>query len=281
MMRELLRVPAGDTFDLGTVDTRSTPGLPDKRDPKGWAGKDLGEIGTDLAKHQERLYAQAKAGHDRRRVLLILQAMDCGGKDGTIRNVVGLVNPAGVSIVSFGVPTPAERRHHYLWRIRRALPPPGHLGVFNRSQYEDVLVVRVHDLVPEKVWRRRYAQINQFEAELADGGLTILKVMLHISADEQRQRLHDRLEDPTKYWKYNPGDLDERRLWPAYQAAYGDALARCSTDVAPWYVVPADRKWYRNWAVARLLHETLLDLRLRYPPADFDVQAEKQRLTGA
>jgi PPK2 family polyphosphate:nucleotide phosphotransferase len=278
MMRELLRIPAGDTFDLSTVDPRSTPGLPDKKNPKGWARDQLADLGDDLAGYQEKLYAQAKGGADRRRVLLILQAMDCGGKDGTIRKVAGLVNPAGVSIVSFGVPTPEERRHHYLWRIRRALPAPGYLGVFNRSHYEDVLVVRVHDLVPEKVWQRRYDQINDFERRLVDDDLTILKVMLHISPEEQRDRLHERLEDPTKFWKYNPGDLDERKLWPAYQAAYGDALGRCATDAAPWHVVPADRKWYRDWAVANLLLETLRDLDPDYPPPDFDVKAEKRRL---
>jgi len=278
MMRELLRVPAGDTFDLSSVDARATPGLPDPEDPRRWARDQLADIGTDLAGYQEKLYAAAKRGDDPRRVLLILQAMDCGGKDGTVRKVVGMVDPAGVSIVSFGVPTPEERRHHYLWRIRRALPAPGYLGVFNRSHYEDVLVVRVHDLVPGKVWRRRYDQINDFERGLADDNLTIVKVMLHISPDEQRKRLRDRLDDPTKFWKYNPGDLDERKLWPAYQAAYGDALGRCSTDAAPWYVVPADRKWYRDWAVATLLRETLHDLDPRYPPADFDVKAEKRRL---
>ena len=281
MMRDLLRVPAGDTFDLTSVDTRATPGVPEKKDPKRWARDQLTGIGAELAEQQERLYASAKAAGDPRRVLLILQAMDCGGKDGAIRTVAGQLNPAGVAVVSFGVPTPEERRHHYLWRIRRALPAAGYIGVFNRSHYEDVLVVRVHELVPAKVWQRRYDQINEFERQLTADHVSVVKVMLHISPDEQRQRLHDRLEDPTKHWKYNPGDIDERQRWPDYQAAYGDALGRCSTDAAPWYVVPADRKWYRDWAVAHLLRETLLDLRLEYPPADFDVAAEKARLKTA
>jgi PPK2 family polyphosphate:nucleotide phosphotransferase len=277
-LRDLLRVPAGDSFDLGSVDPRSIPGLPDRRDPKTWARQQLVTAGDELAGYQERLFASTRAGDDRRRLLLVLQAMDCGGKDGTVRKVIGRLNPAGVQVTSFGPPTAAERRHHFLWRIRRAVPGPGYIGVFNRSHYEDVLVVRVHGLVPEKVWNRRYGQINDFERGLADDGVTIVKVMLHISAEEQCERLYARLEDPTKRWKYNPRDLDDRRLWAEYQAAYADALGRCSTDRAPWYVVPADRKWYRDWAVAHLLRETLGELDPRYPEPDFDVAAEKARL---
>jgi PPK2 family polyphosphate:nucleotide phosphotransferase len=279
-IRELLRVPAGDTFDLASVDPRATPGLPAKTD-KRWARAQLDQIGTELAGYQERLYARAKAADDPRRVLLVLQAMDCGGKDGTIRNVAGRLNPQGVRIVSFGPPTPEERRHHFLWRVRRAVPLPGYIGVFNRSHYEDVLIVRVHGLVPERVWTRRYTQINDFEEKLAGSGVTVVKVMLHISYEEQRARLLSRLEDPTKHWKYNPGDVEERRYWPDYQAAYADALGRCSTGAAPWYVVPADRKWYRDWAVTHLLRETMADLRLEYPPPDFDVAAEKARVRAA
>jgi PPK2 family polyphosphate:nucleotide phosphotransferase len=277
MLRELLRVPDGDRFDLASVDPRSTPGL-SKKKGRAWARQQFDEIGGELALHQERLYATAKATADRRRLLLVLQAMDCGGKDGTVRKVVGRFNPAGVSIASFGVPTEEEKAHDFLWRIRRRLPAPGYIGAFNRSHYEDVLVVRVHELVPADVWQHRYDQINAFERELADDGVTIVKVMLHISPQEQLERLHDRLEDPTKYWKYNPGDVEERQRWADYQAAYADALARCSTDAAPWHVVPADRKWYRDWAVATLLLETLRDMRLGYPPPDFDVEAEKARL---
>jgi len=277
MLRELLRVPSGATFDLGSVDPRSTPGLPAKKG-RSWARRKLDEGGADFERHQEMLYASAKAADDRRRLLLVLQAMDCGGKDGTVRKVAGRFNPAGVSVVSFGPPTDEEKAHDFLWRIRRALPAPGYVGVFNRSHYEDVLVVRVHGLVPPDVWGQRYDQINAFERELAADGLTIVKVMLHISPQEQLERLRERLEDPTKHWKYKPGDVDERHRWADYQAAYADALARCSTDVAPWYVVPADRKWYRDWAVAHLLRETLVDMDLSYPPADFDMEAEKARL---
>jgi PPK2 family polyphosphate:nucleotide phosphotransferase len=279
-MRDTLRVPPGQQVDLAAIDPSGTPGMPhlagDKA--KGWARSHLEALGVELASHQERLYANAKTGDSRRRVLLILQAMDCGGKDGTVRRVAGMMNPQGLHIVSFGPPTAQEREHDFLWRIRAALPAPGYLGVFNRSQYEDVLIARVHGLVPEDVWRARYQAINDFERELVEDDVTIVKVMLHISFDEQRRRLAARLDDPTKHWKYNPGDIDERELWPQYQEAYQDALSHCSTEHAPWYVVPADRKWYRDWAVASLLRETLVDLKLTYPEGDFDVAVERQRL---
>jgi PPK2 family polyphosphate:nucleotide phosphotransferase len=282
-LRALLRVPVGGPADLPSIDTSGTPGLPGKagKDPKKWTAGHLAEVGAELAREQEKLYASAKAAGDRRRVLLVLQAMDCGGKDGTTRRVAGMMNPQGMHIVSFGAPTEEERGHDFLWRIRRGLPLSGYVGVFNRSHYEDVLVVRVHNLVPEQEWRARYEQINAFERELSDDGVTILKVMLHISYTEQRERLLARLDDPTKHWKYNPGDVTERELWPAYQQAYEDALAKCSTVVAPWHVVPADRKWYRDWAVANLLRETFADLDLHYPPGQFDPKAEKRRLIEA
>jgi PPK2 family polyphosphate:nucleotide phosphotransferase len=280
-LRTVLAVrPEG--FRLAEVDPRGTPGLPDdkvvRKDPKTWAGEQLTAITAELDAYQEKLYAAAKADADGKRVLLVLQAMDCGGKDGTVRNVFHGVSPAGVRVTSFGPPDAEERRHDFLWRIRRALPPAGYLGVFNRSHYEDVLVVRVHDLVPPEVWGRRYDEINAFEAELAAGGLTLLKVMLHISPAEQKERLLARLDDPTKHWKYNPGDVDERARWDDYQQAYQDALVKCSTDAAPWYVVPADRKWYRNWAVASLLRATLAEVDPRYPEPDFDVAAERRRV---
>jgi PPK2 family polyphosphate:nucleotide phosphotransferase len=277
-LRDLLRVPLEGDFDLSTVDPDSTPGLPKAQHHKKWARTRLLQIGADLATYQEQLFATAKTGHSRGRVLLVLQAMDCGGKDGTVKKVAGTMNPQGLSIVGFGPPTPEELAHDFLWRIRRALPVAGQIGVFNRSHYEDVLVVRVHDLVPEKEWQGRYDKINAFEQELVGIGVTIIKVMLHISPDEQHQRLDERLHDPTKYWKYNPADLDERAFWGDYQAAYTDALARCSTEDAPWYVVPANRKWYRDWAVATLLHDTLSDLGLSYPPPSFNVDAERRRL---
>jgi PPK2 family polyphosphate:nucleotide phosphotransferase len=279
-LRDRLRVPEGRDFDLSSVDSDSTPGLPKIKgdQPKLWAREQLAEIGAVLATSQEQLFATAKAGDSQRRVLLLLQAMDCGGKDGTVKKVAGTMNPAGLSIVGFGKPTPQELAHDFLWRIRRALPVAGQIGVFNRSQYEDVLVVRVHNLVPREVYEARYDKINTFEAELAASGVSIVKVMLHISKDEQARRLAERLDDATKYWKYNPGDLAERALWDQYQEAYAVALSRCSTEVAPWYVVPANRKWYRDWAVATLLRDTLADLDLSYPPPSFDIDAERKRL---
>ncbi|MEJ3743332.1 PPK2 family polyphosphate kinase [Actinomycetes bacterium KLBMP 9797] len=278
---DLLRV--GPAVDLTDIDPRSTPGLPGRkvtgRDAKVWARAQLAGIGAELARYQEMLYAGAQADGDRRRLLLVLQAMDCGGKDGTIKKVAGAMNPLGLHIVAFGPPTEEELAHDFLWRIRRALPLAGQVGVFNRSHYEDVLVARVEELVPERTWRSRYWQINGFEQELVNGSYRLLKVMLHISYDEQRKRLLERLTDPTKHWKYNPGDVDARARWADYQAAYTEALSRCSTDEAPWYVVPADRKWYRDWAVAHLVREALAGMDLAYPRADFDVDAERQRLT--
>jgi PPK2 family polyphosphate:nucleotide phosphotransferase len=282
-LRDLLAVKPG-RFSLAAVDPRSTPGLPDdlgKADPKQWSMTQVAEIGQDLASYQERLFASAKEGATNRRLLLLLQAMDCGGKDGTVRSVTQGMNPTGMKAVSFGPPDAEEQRHDFLWRIRRGLPSAGHIGVFNRSHYEDVLVVRVHDLVPHDVWSGRYETINEFEAEQAADGLTLVKVMLHISSKEQKKRLLARLDDPTKHWKYNPGDLAERSRWDDYQQAYSDALNRCSTAVAPWYVVPADRKWYRNWAVATLLRQAMADIDPQYPEPDFDVAAERAKLLAA
>ncbi|HEV2088005.1 MAG TPA: PPK2 family polyphosphate kinase [Cryptosporangiaceae bacterium] len=281
-MRDLLRVDQR-TLDLAAIDPASTPGVPSglsRKHAKAWSRDQLGLIGDELASLQERLFAGGKEGEGRR-VLLVLQAMDCGGKDGTVKNVAGAMNPLGLRITGFGAPTAAELRHHFLWRIRRALPGPGLVGVFNRSHYEDVLVARVEGLVPQQVWERRYAEINRFEARAEADGLRIVKVMLHISAEEQKKRLLERLDDPTKHWKYNPGDLDARAKWDSYQDAYAAALRRCSTPAAPWYVVPADRKWYRNWAVAHLLWETMEAMNPRYPPPMFDVAAERQRLLAA
>jgi PPK2 family polyphosphate:nucleotide phosphotransferase len=275
----------GPNVDLSAIDTAGTPGLPDhktaRKDPKMWARADLAELGERLAIQQEMLFANAKANpQDHRRVLLVLQAMDCGGKDGTVKKVAGIMNPQGLRIVAFGPPTSLELEHDFLWRIRRALPKPGIVGVFNRSHYEDVLVARVRKLVPSKVWRMRYQLINEFEEELVSSGIKPVKVMLHISFEEQRRRLLARLDDPTKHWKYSTQDVDNRAFWPAYQEAYQDALARCSTDHAPWYVVPADRKWYRDWAVAHLLLRAFMKLDLHYPSATFDVARERARLEG-
>jgi PPK2 family polyphosphate:nucleotide phosphotransferase len=234
-------------------------------------------LGRLLGERQERLYARAKAGVDRRRVLLVLQALDCGGKDGTIRSVVGALDPLGVQQRAFGPPTAQERSHHFLWRITQALPPVGYIGVFNRSHYEDVLVARVRELVPAAVWRRRYDEINAFEQALVADGVTLVKVMLHISYAEQGERLLSRLADPSKRWKFNPADLEDRVRWDEYQRAYGDVLDRCSA-AARWYVVPADRKWYRNWAVANLLLAHLDDLDLTYPEVDLPVDELRARI---
>jgi PPK2 family polyphosphate:nucleotide phosphotransferase len=233
-----------------------------------------------FAELQEMLYAGSRSG-DTRKVLLVLQGMDTAGKGGIVKHVVGAGNPQGIRYASFGKPTAEELAHHYLWRIRNALPPAGHLGVFDRSHYEDVLIVRVHDLVPPDVWGKRYDEINAFEKELVDDGTTIVKVAMFVSLDEQKERLAKRLDRPDKYWKYNPADLDERELWPKYQEAYQAVLDRTSTDYAPWHVIPCDRKWYSRLAITELLIEALEGLDLSWPPADFDIKAEKKRLSKA
>ncbi|GAA3381932.1 PPK2 family polyphosphate kinase [Cryptosporangium minutisporangium] len=283
-LRELLMVGPGG-LRLAEVDPRSTPGLPEQRvvgdDPKQWSKTQVTAISEELNAYQERLYASAKEGATNRRVLLVLQSMDCGGKDGAVRNVTQRMSPAGMKAVSFGPPDQEERRHDFLWRVRRALPPVGHVGIFNRSHYEDVLIARVHDLVGEDVWSQRYDLINDFEAEQAAEGLTLVKVMLHISKDEQKKRLLARLDDQSKHWKYDPGDLDDRARWDDYQRAYEDAINRCNTAAAPWYVVPADRKWYRNWAVATLLRDAFAAINPQYPEPKFDVTAERAKLLAA
>ncbi|TDE09248.1 PPK2 family polyphosphate kinase [Jiangella asiatica] len=273
---KLLR-PQPGPVDLAAIDTRGTPGFTGDKT----AGREaLLELEPTIADLQERLYAHGRSGGERR-LLLVLQGMDTSGKGGTMRKAVGLMDPQGVSIKAFGRPTAAEKRRGFLWRIRQALPAAGRLGVFDRSQYEDVLAARVRRLTTPAVIERRYDAINEFEKELVDSGCVVVKVMLHISRDEQKARLAERLDNPEKHWKYNPGDIDDRKLWDEFQHAYEIALERCNTDVAPWHVVPADRKWYRNLAVAHLLIEHLRDLGLDWPPADFDVEAERARLDGS
>ena len=269
-----LRVRPG--FALSDFDTGATPGFDggSKR-----AAALLEEIGEATSDQQERLFAQGRAGGTRS-VLLVVQGLDTAGKGGVMRHVVGMVDPQGVSIRAFGVPTPQEREHHYLWRIRNALPAAGRIGVFDRSHYEDVLVVRVENLVPESVWSARYDEINDFEAEVAAAGTVIVKVALMISRDEQYARLAERLERPDKYWKYNPGDVDARARWDDYQEAYQAIFDRTSTQVAPWHVIPADDKRYARLAVSQLLWQALTGLDLAWPPADFDVEAEKARLAA-
>ncbi len=270
-----LRLPPGPV-DLAAIPTDETPGF-DGDKAEGKAA--LLALGDELSDLQERLYAEGSAdvGHGRA-VLLVLQGMDTSGKGGVLRHTVGLVDPQGIRISSFKKPTEEELEHDFLWRVRKALPSKGIIGVFDRSHYEDVLIVRVHQLAPEDEIERRYDLINAFEAELAGAGITIIKCMLHISADEQKERLLARLEDPTKHWKFNPGDIDERAHWPAYREAYQIALERTNTEVAPWYVIPSDRKWYRNLTIGNLLHETLTRMNPQWPAADFDVEEQKQRL---
>ncbi|MFJ9391350.1 PPK2 family polyphosphate kinase [Nocardioides sp. NPDC101246] len=268
-----LRLPAG-AVDLRKYDTNSAPGVGADKE----TGKQvLAELGPTLIELQTKLFA-SKEGEDPRRVLLILQGMDTSGKGGVLKHTVGLVDPVGVKITSFKAPTDEERAQDFLWRIERAVPEPGYLGVFDRSQYEDVLIGRVRELASAEEIERRYDAINDFEKRLADDGTVILKCMLHISPKEQKKRLRARLEDPTKHWKYSPGDIDERQLWDRYQEAYEIALERTNTEYAPWYLVPSDKKWYRNLAIGELLLETLDRLDLDWPAPRFDIAEEKRRL---
>ncbi|GAA2731556.1 polyphosphate kinase 2 family protein [Pedococcus aerophilus] len=269
---EALRAREG--FVLAECDPRSTPAF----DGDKVAGKQALDLRAgEIGEFQERLYAEAKM-NGTRSLLLVVQGMDTSGKGGIMRHVVGHMDPQGVRYTAFKAPSLEERRHPFLWRIRNALPNPGQIGVFDRSHYEDVLIVRVHDLVPKATWSRRYAQINAFEEKAVAEGTTIVKVMLHISSDEQKARLTERLERPDKQWKYNPGDVDERLEWPHYQEAYQAVLDRTSTDAAPWHVVPADRKWYARLAVQSLVLEHLEAMDPQWPAVDYDVEAEQERL---
>ena len=268
-VRKTLRA-SGESFALVDVDPSAHPGVKNKLA----AAPQVDALAELLFGLQERLYAEHTRG-----LLLVLQGMDTCGKDGAVKQVVGAFNPGGVRITSFKAPTDIEKRHHFLWRIRRALPGPGDIGVFNRSHYEDVGIVKVHGWAPAETIERRYAEITRFENQLAQAGVRLVKCFLHISYDEQRERLLARLDDPTKHWKFKAGDLDERARWGDYMAAYETAIARCNTDAAPWYVIPADRKWYRDWAVSRLLLETLTELDPRYPDTHLDVKAMRRRLS--
>lgn len=266
---------AGEGFRLGEVDPESTPGYDgDKKSGK----KDLEALSAELNDLQERLFAAHHDEDSGPAVLLVLQAMDTAGKGGIVRHVVGAVDPQGVELAAFKKPTEEELAHDFLWRIRPRVPGPGMIGVFDRSHYEDVLIGRVRELADETEVERRYTAINDFEAELIAAGVRIVKVMLHISPDEQKERLAERLERPDKYWKYNPGDVDERLLWPDYMDAYQAVFDRTSTEATPWFVVPANRKWYARLAVQRLLLDALVDIDPQWPAADFDVEVEKKRL---
>ncbi len=267
---------AGDGFSLEAVDTRSTPGIvADKRQ----GARLLEGNHSRLNELQERLWAQSRYG-GQRSLLLVLQAMDTAGKGGIVEHVVGGISPEGVSAYAFKAPTEEELGHDFLWRVRKRLPGAGIIGVFDRSHYEDVLIARVRSLAEPDVIVKRYELIREFEQELIEAGTTIVKVMLHISADEQKARLAARLDDPTKQWKFNPGDLDERALWPRYQEAYQLAIEKTSTEDAPWFVVPADHKWYARAAVQRLLLDALEGMKLEWPTVDYDVEAEKARLAA-
>ena len=272
-LRELLRANVQDgRFRMADVDPDSRPGL------KGGRQKALGDMEKTQAmlfELHERLYAEHT-----RSLLVVLQGMDTSGKDGTVTHVMRSFNPQGVLITPFKAPTPEERRHGFLWRIRRRLPLVGDVGIFNRSHYEDVLIGRVHALAKPAVIERRYAQINAFEKQVVASGTRIVKLCLHISYAEQRKRLVDRLKNPDKRWKFNEQDINERAYWDDYMSAYGLAITRCSTPAAPWYVVPANDKVYRNWAVGRILAETLEEMNPQYPRPKLDIPRLLKRLSA-
>lgn len=256
------RVRSGSPVDLTSIPSRDESLFPvDKSE-----GKDLMKaFAKEIDELQELLYAEGK-----HRLLVVFQAMDTGGKDGTIRNVFDKMDPQGIRVAAFKRPSSLELAHDYLWRVHAKVPGDGEVVIFNRSHYEDIVAVRVREIFPESRWSKRYQHIVDFEQMLADEGTTILKFFLHISPDEQKERLQDRLDETDKLWKFNPGDLDDRALWPKFMEAYSDVLARTSTDAAPWYIVPADRKWYRDLVVAGILVETLKGLDMQYPRIDFD-----------
>jgi PPK2 family polyphosphate:nucleotide phosphotransferase len=256
-MRELWRVKPGSKVDIRKYDPSATPGL-DGGEPSATAVTQ--DDADELAGYQDRLWAEAT-----RSLLIVLQGMDAAGKDGTIKHVFHGVNPQGTRVAIFKEPTPEELAHDFLWRVHRVTPRAGEIGIFNRSHYEDVLVVRVRNLVPEKVWRPRYQHINHFEDLLVTSSTTVIKFFLHISKEEQKKRLEQRLEKPDKRWKLLMSDLETRKHWDEYQIAYQDVLEKTSTDVAPWYVIPANHKWYRNWAISRVLIETLKEMNPQYP----------------
>lgn len=276
----LLRV--GDGFRLSEVDPASAPGFAgDKAD----GARVLAERADEMSRLQELLFASSRGGatraDDTRSVLLVLQAMDTAGKGGIVTHALVGANPQGLKVHAFTAPTRVELRHDFLWRIRRQLPTAGLIGVFDRSHYEDVIAHRVKALSPPAVVESRYGVIRDFERELTDAGTTVVKVMLQISPEEQKKRLLARLDAPEKHWKYNPGDIDDRMRWPQFQEAYQIAIERTSTDAAPWYVIPADRKWYARIAVQSLLIDALTALDLSWPAADFDVEAEKRRVSAS
>ena len=256
-MSQSILIESGTQVNLADYD----PGHSGAYQEKAAAKAELKRNAQRLQELQEVLWAEGKHA-----LLIVLQAMDAGGKDGTIKHVMRGVNPQGCQVTSFKVPTEEELDHDFLWRVHKATPRRGYIGIFNRSHYEDVLVVRVHDLVPEKVWQARYEQINRFEKLLADTGTTILKFYLHISKEEQKERFEARLRDPRKNWKFSMRDVEKRQDWDAYMMAFEDALSKCSTPWAPWYIIPANRKWYRNLVVSQVIIEAMERLDMHYPP---------------
>lgn len=252
----ILQVQPGQRLKLADIDPEDTGSLADKNEAEARLAKNV----ERMAELQNILYAENK-----RALLIILQAMDAGGKDGTIRKIMSGVNPQGVRVTSFKQPTEEELAHDFLWRVHQAVPGRGMIGIFNRSHYEDVLVVRVRNLAPREVWQARYEHINNFERLLTDNGVVILKFYLHISKEEQKQRFLDRLQEPHKRWKFNPADLAERALWEEYMQAFEDVFEKCSTRTAPWYIVPANKKWYRNAAVSEVIANTMEGWHMRYP----------------
>ncbi|MGV9795646.1 PPK2 family polyphosphate kinase [Gordonia sp. NPDC003422] len=261
---------------IASFDPESTPGF---TGDKALGEQLLVERGEVLADLQELLYANGRSG-DNRSVLLVLQGMDTAGKGGIVRHVGGLLDPQGLVIRGFGKPTPEELEHDFLWRIHKALPPAGRIGIFDRSHYEDVLPVRVHNLVPQAEWEKRYEMINQFERDLVETGTTVIKCCLVVSKDEQKVRLTERLNRPDKYWKYNPGDIDERGFWDQYLEAYQAIFDLTDNDSAPWHLIPANKKWFARLAVCELLVGTLQGLDLDWPKADFDVETERKRVAA-
>ncbi len=260
-LSKALMASPGSKTRLKKIDPDETHGF-DKKESAGLLAKNI----KQLSVLQYMLYAEA-----RRSVLIVLQGIDAGGKDGTIRHVMSGMNPQGVTVTPFKVPDGEEKRHDYLWRIHKAVPQYGQIGIFNRSQYEDVLVVRVHDMAPKQQWSQRYEQINDFERMLSENGVKVLKFLLYISKDEQAKRFRERLEDPGKNWKFSTADLKEREYWDDYIEAYDEMLQKCSTEYAPWYVIPANRKWFRNLAVSQILVQTLEAMDLQFPKAASDI----------
>lgn len=260
------RVRPGAKVDLKDVGTGDAGPYKGADDTKAQVDESLARI----SKLQERLYAEGK-----RALLLVLQGMDTSGKDGTTKIVMRDVNPQGVEVTSFKAPSKEELSHHFLWRVKQRVPARGMIGVFNRSHYEDILVVRVHNLVPKEIWSTRYEQINDFEKMLCEEYVKIVKVFLHISKDEQKKRLEERLAEKDKLWKFNPADLKEREFWKEYREAYEDALSKCSTAWAPWHIVPADKKWYRNLVVSHLVREALEEIDPEFPKLAFDPKTVK------